>query len=201
MISTLYRVEKIALLKSELGELRVKPQLDISSEMQTRLGGVVGGFYIATSERELIKSVELCRELKVKFLLIGTGSKTAIPPEALDLFVIKNRSDNLKIFGIKGKVSREGLGIEEAFIEAQSGISLAGLAEYAKKQKLTGLEDLQTAVGTIGGSFNINKTLREQAHQVNVLTASGNIESKVTNEVLREDIVLSVVFKLKSASV
>lgn len=191
-------IDYFSLLASELGEIRLKRNIDISKDVYNQMGGVVGAFYIATTTRELIRVVELCRELKIKFFIIGSGSKSALAKENLDILVIKNRSDNLKIFGVKGKVSRAGIGIEEAFIEAESGASLQNLAEFALVQKLTGLEDLKKGVGTVGGSFAINPTLRTEAHQVKVLTPEGEIETKTTAEVTREDIILSAIFKLKA---
>lgn len=193
--------DKFSLLAGQLGEIRIKRNIDISDQVYNHLGGEVGAFYIATSIRELVRVVELCRELKIKFFIIGWGSKTALAPKNPDTLVIKNRSDNLKIFGIKGKVSREGIGIEEAFVEAESGVSLPNLAEFALLQKLTGLEDLAKSVGTVGGSFAINPTLRLQTHQVKVLTLQGESETKSTDEISRDDIILSVVFKLKARKV
>lgn len=160
---------------------------------------MVGAFYIATTARELIRVIELARELKIKFLIIGTGSKIALAKENSDLLAIKNRSDNLRIFGIKGKVSREGLGIEEAFIEAESGASLQSLAEYVYSQKLTGLEDLKSSIGTVGGNFFINPTIREKASAVKILDPRGDVkEIKEVRDVGKDDVILAVVFKLRA---
>lgn len=213
--------DPFSLLASELGEIRIKRNIDISDQLQSRLGGTVGAFYIATTDRELVRVVELARELRLKFMVLGLGSKTSFPlvttrgKETLplittrgktalakdnpDLLVIKNRSDNLKIFGIKGKVSREGLGIEEAFIEAGSGSSLQNLAEYTSRQKLTGLEDLKGGIGTVGGNFFINPTIREKATAVKILDPRGDIkEVKEVRDVSKDDIILAVVFKLRA---
>lgn len=187
------------LLSSELGEIRIKRDIDISDQMQSQLGGRVGAFYIATTSRELVRVVELARELRLKFIILGSGSKTALAKDNPDLLVIKNRSDNLKIFGIKGKVSREGLGIEEAFIEAESGASLQNLADYTLRQKLTGLEDLKSSPGTVGGSFFINPTIRGKATSIKILDPRGDIkEIKEVRDVDKDDIILSVVFKLRA---
>src|SRR3990167_6899592 len=100
--------DKFKLLTSELGESRIKRDIDVTEFLQNRLGGVALFSYIATTEKELIKAINLCR--------------------------------NLKIFGIKGKVSKSGLGVEEALIEAGSGVSLKRLNDYVKSQGLGGLE-------------------------------------------------------------
>lgn len=189
---------KLRFLSRELGEHRIKLQVDISEHLRSGLGGVAEAFYIATTERELVKSVEICQELQIPFLVIGSGSKIAISESGILGLVIKNRSDNLKIFGIKGRVSRDGLGIEEAFIEADSGVSLSRFAEYANQQGLGGLDILQDSLGTLGGMLFISPALLEKAHQIKVLTSSGFTKTKKSQELSRDDIILSAVFKLKA---
>ena|SRR5687768_12579590 len=190
--------EKIKLLISELGEIRVKQNIDIGDYLASKKSVQVRAFYLATNIDELIKVILLCQELEINYLLIGSGSKISFSDNNLKGLVIKNRCDNLKIFGIKGKVSRDGLGIQEATIEADAGISLQGLAAYTKKQLLTGLEDLERYPGTLGGSIFMNQTLRNYVHELRVLDKSGKIVSKGLAELNSEDVILSVYFKLKS---
>lgn len=190
--------DRIRLLLQTLGEDRLKINIDLSEYLHTGLGGPVQAFYIATTTRELMRIIELCRDLKLKFLIIGNGTKMAIPEEGLEVVAIKNRSDNIKIFGIKGKISRDGLGIEEAFLEVDSGVSLVRLADYSLKQGLGGLEILNSTLGTVGGSFYVNPMLQSKAHQVKTLTDQGEILIKDPSQVTKEDIILSVVVKLKS---
>lgn len=189
--------DRIKLLVRTLGDERVKLNIDLTGHLETKLGSKVSAFYIATTTRELIRAVQLCRELKINYLIIGTGSKTALSENGFEGVVIKNRSDGLKIFGIKGKVSRSGIGIEEAFLEADSGNSLVRVSEYAKNQGLEGLEGLG-GLGTIGGSVHVLLVLREKINQVKVLNKSGKVFEKQIKEVSREDVVLSVAFLLKA---
>lgn len=189
---------KINLLIAELGETRVKQNVDLSEYLRTGLGSMAEAFFIATTTRELVKAVELCRELKINFLIIGSGSKMAVSGNGFAGLAIKNRSDNLRIFGIKGKVSRSGLGIEEAFLEVDSGVSLARLSEYGALQKLGGFEVLKSDFGTVGGSIFISQILREKTHMVKVLSLGGEIDEKKLSEVVKSDVVLSVIFKLKA---
>ncbi|MDO8638896.1 MAG: FAD-binding protein [Candidatus Daviesbacteria bacterium] len=190
--------DKFKLLISDLGESRVKCNVDLTEFLQTKLGGIASFFYIATCETELIKVIQLCQELKIDFLIIGTGSKIAISKSGFLGMVIKNRNDSLRIFGIKGKVSRSGLGVEEALIEAGSGVSLKGLNEYIHAQMLGGLEGFKKSLNTLGGSFYITPELRQKSQQVKVLNPQCQIQTKQEDELSRKDIILSVVFKLKS---
>lgn len=192
---------KVRLLISSLGENRVKVDTDLSDYLQTGLGGPAKAFYIATTPRELIKSVELCRQLKIPYLLIGSGSKVAISSQGFKGLVVKNRADSLKVFGIKGKVSRSGIGIEEAMVEAESGATLSKLADFAAQQGLSGLEVVRTLPGTVGGSFYILTILRDKSSQIKVLTQTGSQRVKDSRQLLKEDIILSAVFKLKSKKV
>lgn len=187
----------LKLLIQSLGPDRVKENIDISEHIQSGHGGRARAFYIATTLRELIKAVGLCRELKIDYLIIGSGSKIGLAEGFLGL-VIKNRSDALKIFGIKGKVSRSGLGIEEALIEAESGTSLNKLCEYSLKQGLGGFETLKGIPGTLGGSLRINQILGEKAQQVKTLGIDDEIDTKTLSQVTSKDVILSAVFKLKA---
>lgn len=189
---------KLKLLISQLGENRVKIDSDISEHLHTGLGAVAEAFYIATTVKELIKVVDLCRELKLNFMIVGAGSKVALSEKGFTGLVIKNRSDALKIFGIKGKVSRAGIGIEEAFIEADSGTSLSRISDFAHVQMLGGFETLKMGIGTIGGSLMVNPVLREKTSQIKVLTKTGSQKAKQLKDITREDIILSIIFKLKA---
>ena len=187
------------LLSQTLGEDRIKRNVDISEHLYTRLGGVAQAFYIATTGRELVVVLEICQELKLPYLVLGSGSKVALSNLGMKGVIIKNRSDNLRVFGIKGKVSRDGIGIEEAFLEAESGVSLVKLADFARKQGLGGLEVVNNLPGTVGGSFFINIVLRDKAYQTKVLTLGGELKDKLPSQVINSDIILSVIFKLKSS--
>lgn len=190
--------DKFKLLISELGETRVKRNIIITELLQNKLGGAASFFYIATSEKELIKAVYLCHELKISFLIIGSGSKITLSEEGFLGLVIKNRADDLRIFGIKGKVSKSGLGVEEALIEAGSGVSLKKLNEYVRAQGLEDLEGFETSLNSLGGSFYTTLELREKSQQIKVLNSHAQIQIKQENELSEKDIILSVVFKLKS---
>lgn len=193
--------EKINIISSQLGSLRVKKNVDLKDYLQSGLGGNALGLFIATSTEELIKAVNLCQELKLDFLLMGSGSKISPPKIGILGLVIKNRSHNLKIFGVKGKVSRLGIGIKEAFIEADSGVILSDLAAFSQKQGLGGFEDLDQMRGTVGGSILSNQLLRNKTTHANVLDKSGKKTEKDITEISGRDIILKVVFHLKAKEV
>lgn len=190
--------DHIRLLASVLGESRVKENINISEHLHTHMGAVVRAFYIATTTKELVKAVEICGDLEIKVLIVGSGSKVALSDQGFPGLVIKNRSDNLRIFGIKGKVSRQGIGVESAFLEADSGVSLGKLTEFSLQQGLGGFELLKNIPGTVGGSLSMNPTLREKVHQVKVWDKNSETLQKDLSQVRQEDVILAVTFHLKA---
>lgn len=192
--------EKIKLLESELGINRVQKDIDVSQYLESGRGAKVSALYIATTTSELTRVIQLCRELKINFLLIGSGSKVWLSLNGFNGLVIKNRSDNLKISGVKGKISKAGIGIEEAMLEADSGVSIKKLIGFATYQKLGGLEFFASQTGTVGGNFFITPALKDKVVQIMIMTKDGAKKTKYSNEVDREDIILSIVLKLKSIS-
>lgn len=193
--------EKIKIIISQLGNLRIKENVDLNEYILSKPGTRASALFIATSITELIKAVSLCRELKLPFLLIGSGSKLSAPITIFQGLVIKNRSHNLKIFGVKGKVSRLGIGIKEAFIEADSGVPLSDLAAFSLKQGLGGFEDLSKQVGTVGGSILNNIMLRNKTVHVDILDNSSDNIKKDLNKLQGNDVVLKVIFHLKAKEV
>lgn len=193
--------DRIKLLVNELGQLRVKRDTDISEHISSGFGGTVAAFYIATTTKELIKAVEICKELKLDFLVIGSGSKVAISNSGVRGVVIKNRSSSIKIQAVKGKVSKDGLGVEEAFLEVDSGVSVVRICEFAKQNRLLGLDQLQTMAGTVGGNLYINPTLISLTYQVKVLNGLGFLKSKQIGQLLKDDVIISIIFKLKAEKV
>lgn len=188
----------IKLLTSQLGELRVKHDIDVSEFLETRLGSKAKAFYLATTREELIQVVTLCRELQLPYLLVGSGSKVALAEEGFEGVVIKNRSHAIKISGVKGKVSQKGVGIEEAFIEADSGVSISKLIEYGHSQGLGGLEAIKGLPGTTGGNLYTNATLQSLVHKIVVLDRDGEQIERNAKTLQQADIILATTFKLKA---
>lgn len=184
----------------ELGILRVKLGIPLSEYVLTRVGGPARFLYMATTQRELIRAVLIAQKLKLMCLVVGCGSKVSFGPEGFNGLVIKNRVEAMKIFGIKGKINSLGLGVEEAMLEAESGVSLNNLSQFADKQKLTGLESLSQLQGSLGGSLKNLNNISKFVSQVKVLTKTNDIAVKQISDLEMHDIILSVVFRLKAKS-
>jgi UDP-N-acetylmuramate dehydrogenase len=189
--------QKIKLIADSLGQDRVKLNELVSEHSALRVGGPAKLFFFAFSEQEILKIFEMCRDLKVPFFIFGTGSKMMISDKGFNGVVVKNRTTGTKIVGVKGKVSKTGIGVDEAMIEAESGLSISGLLEFLEKQGLDGGQ-LVGLPGSIGGNLAINAALQEKSQGIKVIEDGEVIEIKAPELSLRKHIILSAVFKFKA---
>lgn len=190
--------EKLQLIAKSFGEDKIKFNEELKYHLATRMGGPAKLFAVAVSEREIIKIVEDCQQLKVPFLMIGTGSKIVISDQGFDGVIIKNRTQSVKIISIKGKVGQKGLGVDSVLIEVDGGVIVSKFVEFLIKQGLE-YEEFENVTGSIGGNIFINRSLQEKSERIKVLNLEGDIEIIQANDLnLRNHIVLSVVLKIKA---
>ena len=122
--------DRYKLIAAALGEERVKYDERLIHHTYTKLKSRAEIFYIATTLKELIAVLDLAYELKIPYLVLGAGTKYLTKRADIKGLVIKNRTTQIKIGAIKGKVSTSGLGIEEAQIEVDSGVSINKLNDF-----------------------------------------------------------------------
>lgn len=189
---------KLKLIAQSFGSDRVLLDELVSDHVATKLGGPAKLFFVATNVREIIKMFQIVRELKLPFLMVGTGSKMAISDLGFNGVVIKNRTSNIVVVGVKGKVSKVGIGVDEAVVEAESGVTIQKLIEFLEKQ---GLDPSQIGniSGTIGGNLFINRYLQELVSKIKVLDSDGDLNEVESKDLrLQRHIILSAVFKFKT---
>lgn len=189
---------RFKLIVSSFGHDRFKFDELLKEHTFLQIGGPAKIFFIAFTAGELIKIVKAARELKIPYFILGTGSKSMISDSGFDGLVIKNRTKNIQVVSIKGKVSKFGIGIEEAFVEVESGVSISKFAEFLNTQNLSSLE-LAGIPGSIGGNLFLNHFLQISAKSIKVLNSRSQIEEIEPDELsFRNHIILSAVFKVKS---
>lgn len=189
---------KFKLIVDSFGSDRFKFNEPLKNHTFLQIGGPANLFFIAFTQNELIKIIKIARELKIPYFILGTGSKSMISDNGFDGLVIKNRTKNIQIVSIKGKVSKFGIGIEEAFVEVESGVSILKFAEFLNTQNLSSLE-LSGISGSIGGNLFLNHFLQISAKSIKVLNSRSQIEEIEPDELsFRSHIILSAVFKVKS---
>lgn len=188
---------KIKLIIDSFGKDRFKDNEPIKDYTASGIGGPAKLFFIAFTERDLVKIISMCRQLKLLYFLFGTGSKMLISDSGFNGLVIKNRTKNIQTVSVKGKVTKFGIGVEEAMIEVESGVSINKFAEYLTSQSLdsTGF----TMPGTIGGSLFFSKFLQSKVKNIKVLDQRSQIDRiNVETLSLKKHIILSAVFGINA---
>lgn len=188
---------KIKILKQVLGDVRVKLDEPLKYHLETAPLGKAQIFYIATNLKELEQALNLSQELEIPFFLIGSGTKTTVPESGLSGFVVKNRASGIKISGVKGKVSPKGIGVDEAMVEVESGVSFQKLNDFLKEQGLSSLEFPDLANSTIGGSFRDVSLLQDVAQKIKVWS-EGEVFDIDIIDYKKGDYILSIILKVRS---
>ena len=191
---------KFKLIIDSFGRDRFKFDEPIKDYTASGAGGPVKLFFIAFSKQELIKIISMCKSLRLPYFLFGTGSKIMISDEGFDGLVIKNRTKNIEVLSIKGKATRVGIGLEEATVEVESGVSIGKFVEFLTLQGLSSAE-FANMPGSIGGNLFISAVLQSKVKSIKVLDLGEEIEEISVSELrLKKHIILSAVFRLRAKS-
>ena len=148
-------------------ELRVDEPLERHTSFH--IGGPAALMALPANHEEAVAAVRIANQLGVEPFFLGNGSNLLALDEGVDRFVIKTSS--LRQCCVKGN-----------YIEADSGITLARLAVFAREQGLTGLEFAHGIPGTLGGAVTMNAgayggEMSQVVREVTVLTKTGNVET------------------------
>ncbi len=189
--------DKLQILVAHLGSGRVKFNEPLAHHVFSKIGGSAECFYIAIDQGELIKALDVVRQLKIPFFVIGNGTKTLVPKKGFPGLTIKNRTGKIKIGGVKGKVGSAGLGIEEALIEVDSGVSLGRLNQFLGEQNLNPVLTFNSLNSTIGGAIFLDPSFNELTKNIRVWE-DGQIDDINLDDLQKNQIVLSVVLKIKA---
>lgn len=191
--------DKYKLIIKSFGEERIKVGEKLAFHTYSKVGGTADCFFVATNQHELIKILDLAHQLELPFFIFGSGTKLLVSEQPINSLVIKNRTSRIKMAGVKGRVDKEGLGVEEALVEVDSGVSVGKLNSYLISQKLEEITGFSSLHSTIGGALFLDKALRERIQSIKIWEES--IVSDIGVEELRnkDQIILSAIFKFKAA--
>lgn len=161
---------------------------------------------------DLIKIVKEAKIHKVPVFIIGTGSHASIPQSQINGLIIKNNCHRFDVFGIKGKIKSEQLGIEKVSVYAESGTNINQLVRFTIEEGLSGLEYHLGMPGTIGGAIYTNARytpkniyINDAVEKIRILNKEGEIlevggdyfSSRDSNQFSEaQTIILSVVFRM-----
>lgn len=186
------------LIVSTLGRERVKVGEELSYHTYSKIGGPARLFYVVTNQKEFVNTLDVVNDLRLNFFVLGAGTKILIPDKGLDAFVIKNKTSAIKIGSFKGKVGRDGLGIEEASLEVDSGVVLSKLSEYLKGQRFKEIDYYSSPNSTIGGSLFIDPILKECVQSIKVWESGEVITIQPDELVINKHIVLSLTINVRA---
>lgn len=147
---------KIEEIKNIIGPLRVYENELLSKHTYFKIGGPATLFFEAKNTEDFILALQTAQKLKIPFVVLGGGANVLVSDKGFDGLVIKNRTDGVKLVGIKGTLGKNGTGINGALIWAASGTLMNRVARFTIDQNLEGLEFLLSVPGTVGGGLKIN---------------------------------------------
>ena len=161
------------LLKEQLNTLC--PQLDVrvneplERHTSFHIGGPAALMALPATQEEAVLCVQTAEKLGIEPFFMGNGSNLLVADEGVERFVVK--SANLRRCEVQGTT-----------VTADSGVTLARLAVFAREQGLTGLEFAHGIPGTLGGAVTMNAgayggEMAQVVRQVTVLTKSGEVET------------------------
>lgn len=190
--------DKFKLIMDSFGSDKVKLDEPIGEHTFLRVGGPAKLFFVATHQREIIRMNEIARGLKIPVIVFGTGSKMIISDDGFNGVIIKNRTSGMTVVGVKGKVSKIGIGVSEVMVKVDSGVTITKLSEFVRSQHLN-VNSLDGVTGTVGGNLFLSKQILDLTQKIKIIDKVGDIDEIEKEELrLREQIILSAVLKFKT---
>jgi UDP-N-acetylmuramate dehydrogenase len=125
----------------------------MSRHTSIRIGGKADIFVKPKSIEDIPALLKICREEKIPYLLLGSGSNTLVKDGGIRGMVI-TLSDALKDW----KVTQETETDCDVYVE--SGVSINAFVNKAAEKDLTGMETLIGIPGTMGGAIFMNAGAR-----------------------------------------
>lgn len=133
-----------------------------------RIGGPADYYLCPHSTEELQKILQICRENKLEFFILGNGSNLLVSDKGYRGVVIqlwKNFSD---------------IETEDNTITVKAGALLSKVAAEALEESLTGMEFASGIPGTMGGAVMMNAgayggEMKDIIREVTVLTREGEL--------------------------
>ena len=131
-------------LSAALPGVELLPGEPMARHTSFRIGGPAEVLARPSSEGELISVLRLCRAEVIPCRILGGGTNILAPDEGIPGVVVSVRGlDRIRP-------------VSDTELEAGCGVSLARLANYARKRGLTGLEFAHGIPGTVGGGMYMN---------------------------------------------
>ena len=122
---------------------KTEKNVDLSKKTTFKIGGVTPFFVSPASRTELVAVLDLCRQYKVNYRILGAGSNVLVR-DNVDFIVIST----LKLK--KTAIKSNGL------VYAEAGAKLGEIIRLAANRGLSGIENLVGIPASIGGAVVMN---------------------------------------------
>ncbi len=150
-----------------VGEGNIIENEPLAKHTTFRIGGPARYFLTPDSEDALKEVILICKEHNIDFYVIGNGSNLLVSDKGYNGVIIKI-GENFREVRCEGEK-----------IYATAGATLAGIAQVALKNSLTGFEFAAGIPGTLGGALVMNAgayggEMKQVVESAKLLDSEGN---------------------------
>ena len=176
---------------------------EMKNYVHFKVGGPADILLIPENKEQVIKSIEVCKENKIPYFVVGNGSNLLVKDGGIKGVVIKlNEVKNITV-------------LDES-IEAECGAMLKDVSSIALKNSLTGFEFACGIPGTVGGAVFMNAgaydgEISHVIESAEIIDDNGDVKVLSNEELklgyrssivmMKNYIVLSAKFRLKHGEV
>lgn len=164
----------ISLFKKVIEEGKVLIDEPMKKHTSFKIGGPVDILVIPGNTEEIVKSIKICKDESINYMIIGNGSNLLVKDKGIRGVIIKI-ADNFK-----------NIRIDKDKITVEAGALLSTISKKALKSSLSGFEFAGGIPGTIGGAVTMNAgayggEMKDVVKLVKCIDRDGNIIS-LSNE-------------------
>lgn len=168
-----------------------------------KIGGNADFMVFPQKTEEIRDIIELCKENKIPYMIMGNGSNMLVSDKGIEGVVIKISSD------------MSFVEIKEDMVYAEAGVLLSTLSKKAMEEGLSGLEFAAGIPGTLGGAVVMNAgayggEMKDVIEKIGYMDIHGTVHEMACDEARlgyrtsifseNEDIVLYCTLKLKKGN-
>ena len=120
---------------------------ELAPKTTFKIGSTADIFTAPTTLEQFCLTIQLVKESKIPFYMLGGGSNTVFPDKPYNGVIIS--TENLKQITMKLEGST-------AYITCQAGTPMAAFIKFAIENHLTGMEQFAGLPGSVGGAVYMN---------------------------------------------
>lgn len=161
------------ILTDIVGATHIKFHEPMSQHTTFRVGGPADIFVTPGNESDLVKAINVCREVKIPYMIIGNGSNLLVGDQGI-------RGVVFQLYHTMAHVKFEVYDATTMLVRAGAGVSLPKLAKMIAANGLTGFEFASGIPGTFGGALAMNAgsyggEMKQCVYQVRAMNSEGEV--------------------------